>query len=218
MTHAHGVVSANTEMALLQPPFRTTNLGAAQRMPGFTPRPCEPGRNDEHNTSQTSHPNPQFQTDSGLFLQRPYHSIPPWQAPTNYPRQTAEAPQNYPRPTTQTFADNFSYLNTMNQEDDRHPYCPYPQVPPSGRGQYLPNVQSDDVGASGGMGPSDPGVPFPRDGFYMSSMERPHQNFVYEHPLHNSMSFEPSIQVASNHAHPHQWPSFDVPAHNWRPV
>ena len=31
-------------------------------------------------------------------------------------------------------------------------------------------------------------------GFYMSSMERPRQNFVYDHPLHNSMSFEPSIQ------------------------
>ncbi|KAJ0963936.1 hypothetical protein J5N97_029058 [Dioscorea zingiberensis] len=239
--HGHGNASANAEGVLLQPPtFGTTNLGTIQPMPGFTPRPCEYGRNDMYITSQHSH-NPQFQSGSGSFQQRPYQSLPPWQAPTNYPHPTAQAPPNYPLsnhplataqappnlPTAQTQMNYFSFVNTLSQQNYQQAYSPYPHAHLGGRGQNVLDEQrrvhstdfiSDDhngVWVAGGGGPSSSGVPFPQDGFYRSNMERPHQNSVYQHPpLQNSMPSGPSVPVPLSHAHPHHLPPSDVPA--WR--
>ncbi|THU62405.1 hypothetical protein C4D60_Mb01t04800 [Musa balbisiana] len=170
------------------PNFMENGMNNAQSLNNFTSsRPFEYGHNDMYLTPQTSSHIHQFQQGNASFHQRPYHSLPPSQAPSSYPLPTVQIP-----------AGHFPHVTPMSQQPVQQPYNPYslPSVSNSHR-QYVSDEQrrahSSDFSPDNqhaawvsGARPSCSGAPHVQDGLMRSSMERPLSNSMgVQHPLHN---------------------------------
>ncbi|WOK92813.1 hypothetical protein Cni_G01505 [Canna indica] len=226
MVHVPGNAAVQGQEAALgnevvlqhHPSFVGNGMGNTHSLNNFTSsRPFEYGHNELY-LAQTSHQIHHFQQGNAPFHQRPYHSLPP-----------SQTPSNYALPATQNPAGHFSHVTPMNQQPVQQPYNSYPLPPvPNSQRQYVSDEQrrvhpsgfSPDNQHSAwvsGARPSCSGAPIAQDGYTRSSIERPSSNSMgFQLPLHTSMPSGGSVQ---GHGFPQLLPGRpDITGLNcWRP-
>ncbi|KAF9624044.1 hypothetical protein IFM89_007742 [Coptis chinensis] len=172
-------------------------------------RTSEFGQSEMYPTPQNSQTNQPFQAGNTPFAQRPYHQIPPAQAPSTY--------LGYTKPTSQ------------HQMQQQFPHS-YPVSSfPNGRRQYVVDEQwkmpssdrnpdNQHAGWLGGGRPQCSGPPYVQDGFFRQPMgSQPTNSMGFQLPAQNNLAPGAPMPVPPGHGAGHMLPDISARS-SWRPA